>query len=108
MITEIVSFNIPKGTSRAQVLKDAKTTIDRWRGFPGLVRKYYVMQDAETAMGIYLWESLEAAKTGHDSIWLDKAEARWGNRPKISYYDTVMELDNRHDEIIEYTEKYRA
>ncbi len=102
MITEIVSFKVPSGTSRDQVLEDAKTTIDRWSGFPGLVRKTFVRQDEETTMGIYLWESLEAAKNGHDDAWLQKAEAKWGNRPQISYYDTVMVLDNRHGEILEY------
>lgn len=102
MITEIVSFNIPKTTSRDQVLEDAKTTIDRWKGFPGLVRKTFVRKDADAVMGIYLWESLEAAKAGHDESWLKKAEMKWGNRPQISYYDTVMVLDNRHDEILEY------
>ncbi len=70
MITEIVSFEVPEGTSRNQVLEDAKTTIDRWSGFPGLVRKTFVRQDARTTMGIYLWESLETAKKGHDEAWL--------------------------------------
>jgi len=102
MITEIVSFNIPKTTSRDQVLEDARTTIDRWKGFSGLVRKTFVRKGADAVMGIYLWESLEAAKAGHDESWLKKAEMKWGNRPQISYYDTVMVLDNRHDEILEY------
>ncbi len=102
MITEIVSFKIPKGTSRDQVLEDAKTTIERWWKYPGLVRKNYVMQDAETVLGIYLWESPEAAKKGHDEAWLKKAEAKWGNRPQTQFYDTVMVLDNRHEEVLEY------
>ena len=102
MITEIVSFKIPNGTPRDRVLEDVKTTIDRWWKFPGLVRKNYIRQDAETVMGIYFWESLEAAQKGHDAAWLQKAEDKWGNRPQISYYDTVMVLDNRHKEILEY------
>ena len=102
MITEFVTFNIPKNMSRQQVLEDGKTTIERWQGFPGLIRKVYIHKDEETVMGIYLWESIEDAKKGHDEAWLNKAEAKWGNRPQIEYLDTVMVLDNRHDEILEF------
>jgi len=102
MITEIVSFNIPADMSRDQVLQDAKGTVERWWKFPGLVRKVYLRDGNDKAMGIYLWESLEAAKKGHDAVWLDRAEAKWGNRPQITYYDTTMVLDNLHEEVLEY------
>lgn len=102
MITEIVSFKIPQGMSRAQVLKDAKTTIERWWKFPGLVRKVYLLDGDDGVMGIYLWENLGAAKKGHDAAWLDRAETKWGNRPQIRYFDTTMVLDNRHGEILEF------
>ncbi|MCP4297871.1 MAG: hypothetical protein GY786_19935 [Proteobacteria bacterium] len=55
-------------------------------------------------MGIYLWESKDAAMKGHDSTWLDRAETMWGNRPVITYFDTFMELDNAHDEVREFPE----
>jgi heme-degrading monooxygenase HmoA len=102
MITEIVSFKIPAGMSRDAVLKDAKQTLDRWRGFPGLVRKTYLMADAETCVGIYMWETKDHARAGHDADWFEKAEERWGNRPTVTYCDTLMVLDNSLNQVVEY------
>ncbi len=104
MISEIVSFKIPAGMSREDVLEDAKPTLERWTNFPGLIRKTYVRADDMTCMGIYLWESKKAAQKGHDEAWLDKAEAKWGNRPTITYFDAFMELDNRHGDVQEFAE----
>ena len=102
MIIETVTFPITPGMTRDDVLADARTTIPRWQGFPGLVRKTYVMVGADAAMGIYHWETLAHAEKGHDEEWMQKATVKWGVRPKLERYDTVMVLDNRHDEILEY------
>ena len=61
MITEIVSFKIKPGMTRADVLEQAKGTLDRWRANPDLLQKSYVMPDDHSAMGIYLWTSKDAA-----------------------------------------------
>jgi len=87
--------------SREDVLDDARGTVENWKKYPGLIRKMYVLPDSTTAMGIYLWKTLEDARAGHDADWLTKAEKRWGNRPEIEYLDTLMVLDNRHNEVIE-------
>lgn len=102
MITEIVRFKIRPGMSRDEVLEDSRSTIPRWRANSDLIRKMYVMPDDETCMGIYLWKSKEAAQKGHDQAWMERAEKHWGNRPEITYLDTLMVLDNRHDEVLEY------
>ncbi len=101
MITETVSFRIKSGMTRDDVLHDAHGTVARWTGFPGLIRKTFVMADPETAMGIYLWETKSAALAGHDEAWLRQAEAHWGNRPQIAYFDTLMELDARSGAVVE-------
>jgi len=105
MITEIVTFRLKPGMTRQEMLEDARTTVDRWSGYPGLVRKTYAMADDQTGMGIYLWESRQHAEAGHDEAWLTKAEARWGVRPEITYHDTVMVLDNRAGEVLEFSEE---
>ncbi|MCW9036209.1 MAG: hypothetical protein OQK35_02590 [Alphaproteobacteria bacterium] len=104
MISEIVSFKIPTGMSREEILEDAKTTIERWSNYPGLLRKTYVRADETTCMGIYLWESKDDAQNGHDEAWLARAEEKWGNKPTITYYDAFMELDNRLGQVYEFPE----
>ena len=47
---------------------------------------------------------LSGKSGGHDEAWLQQAEEIWGNRPQIEYLDTLMILDNRHDEILEFPE----
>ena len=75
MITEIVSFNRHPGVDRAQMLRDAAGTFERWTDYPGLVRKMF-MRDPDTlaTKGIYLWETLEHADAGYDADWLERAE----------------------------------
>ncbi len=102
MIVETVTFKIRPGMTRDEVLESSRATIDRWQGFPGLERKIYAMVDDQTAMGIYLWQSREHAEVGHDEAWINNAEKFWGDRPRFAYFDTLMILDNRHDEILEY------
>ena len=62
MITAIVRFRLPEGTTR----DDAKAMFEKsgpnYRGVPGLVRKYYLYGDDRTGGGVYLWNSREAAE----------------------------------------------
>ena len=104
MIVETVTFKVRPDMSYEDLMQSCRDTLDRWRGYPGLERKIYAMADAETAVGIYLWESREHAEKGHDDAWLDEAERLWGNRPQIAYLDAMMILDNRLDEVCEFPE----
>ncbi len=105
MIVELVRFRVHRGMTRAEVLADARTTLERWTGFPGLVSKTYTLAEDGTAVGIYLWESRAHAEAGHDAAWLQRAEAHWGNRPEISYHDALMTLDNRSGDVTEYPDR---
>ena len=102
MIVETVTFRIKPGMTREDVLEDGRGTLERWTGFKGLVRKFYVMVDADTAMGVYQWESEADADRSHDEAWLDRAEAHRGNRPVIKRFDALMLLDNRAGEVLEF------
>lgn len=102
MILETITFQIRTGMSREDVVADARTTLERWSGFPGLEQKVFAMADETTAMGVYLWRSRADADNGHDAEWFDRAEAHWGNRPERKLCDVLMVLDNRHDDVREF------
>src|SRR5918911_935385 len=69
MITAIVRFPLTPGTK----LEDARVLFEgsapKYRGAPGLVRKYYLFGEDGTGGGVYLWESREAAERMYTTEW---------------------------------------
>lgn len=63
MITEIITFAIPTGMTREQVLANYRRSAPGWRANPDLIRKDY-LYDAESrrAGGVYLWRSIDGAR----------------------------------------------
>jgi len=93
MFLEIVSFERPDEFSNADLLADAQSTIPRWQGYPGLVRKQFVT-DGPQVKGIYLWTTREAATQAHDAAWITAFSERTGVRPRIEIFDLFMVIDN--------------
>lgn len=93
MITAVVQFPLPKGMS----VKDAKALFEgsapRYKGLPGLVRKYYLFGDG-VGGGCYLWESREAAEKVYDAEWRARLKERYGAEPQIAYFETPVIVDN--------------
>ena len=94
MITAIVRFTLPQGTS----LDAAKTMFEKsapnYKGAPGLVRKYYLYGEDRIGGGVYLWESREAADRMFSDAWKKMIAERFGNAPEITYYETPVIVDN--------------
>ena len=105
MIVELVTFNSPKGWERARIVDDAKTTIPRWRANRDLVRKHFLIglgEDAGTGAGIYIWQSIAAARDAHDAEWRAGIEKRTGSTPTIRYFDLFLLIDNAQGEVTEW------
>lgn len=94
MITAIVRFPLPKGTT----LDDAKAMFEKsvpnYRNAPGLVRKYYLFGEDRIGGGVYLWESREAADRQYSAAWKGMIADRFGTPPEITYYETPVIVDN--------------
>jgi hypothetical protein len=104
MITEIVLFNLPAGTTRAQAVDRFRKTAPIWAANTELVRKNYLFDaNGPRAGGVYLWPSVEAAKRAHDEAWLAGVEKAFGNRPVITYFETPVVVDNALGQVIEET-----
>jgi hypothetical protein len=51
-------------------------------GVPGLIRKYFgFSDDATSVVGIYLWETKDAADAFYSEEWLSGVTERWGAAP---------------------------
>jgi hypothetical protein len=90
----VVQFDLPKRTEE-QAAKGGAATAPIYRDLAkkGLIRKDYL--NGETgAGGVYLWESRAAAEAWFTPTWLDELTRRFGVRPRLTWYDTHVTVDN--------------
>ncbi len=102
MITEIITFGIPDGMTREEVVANFRRSAPGWRANPDLIRKNY-LYDAGTrrAGGVYLWRSMEAANRARGAAWLDRVRRTYGSEPTVQYFETPLVADNAIDETID-------
>lgn len=101
MITAFITFKLSQGTSREDVMKAFRTSVEQLDGHSGLIRKYYLYdEDSGTAGGVYLWESREAADALYTAEWLKMITARYGSEPDIRWFETPVVLDNAAGEVV--------
>jgi hypothetical protein len=102
MITEFVTFALPKGMSREQLVENYKQTAPKWRQNPDLIRKNYLFdQSGRLGGGVYLWKTMAAAKRWHDEAWRKKVVELYGSEPNIRYFETPIVVDNLAEQTIE-------
>ena len=91
MVTEIITFGIPDGMTRDDVLANYRRSAPTWRANPDLIRKNYLF-DPETrrAGGVYLWRSMEAARRARDAAWLDRVRRAYGGEPAVQDFPTPL------------------
>ena len=127
MITAIVTFKIPQGTSREQWLEQIKPVSQNFRNVPGHIRKQFLFSENGTAGGtgadgvqvavhvvgeggeghildgtaggVYLWESRAAAEACYAGPWRDNVRRIAGGDPDIVWFDTQIVVDNEKPEI---------
>jgi thymidylate synthase ThyX len=94
MITAVVRFKLPQGTSLEAARALFEKSAPNYKGVPGLVRKYYLFGEDRTGGGVYLWESREAAERMYSDAWRKMIAERYGTAPEIAYYETPVIVDN--------------
>jgi len=98
VITAIVKFPLPEGTTRETAKELFEGSAPNYKGAPGLVRKYYLYGEGPTGGGVYLWESREAADRQYSDAWKTMISERYGTAPDITYFDTPVIVDNSTSE----------
>jgi hypothetical protein len=98
MITTLVLFALPAPISLADATRRFESSAPKYRGLPGLVRKYYVRaEDGRAAGGVYLWETRAAAEAVFAGEWRARVEALYGAPPAITWFDTPVVVENGPD-----------
>jgi hypothetical protein len=94
MITALVGFRLPQGTSREDAKAMFEKSAPNYRGIPGLVRKYYLYGDDQTGGGVYLWSSRDAAERFYSDSWRSTIAQRYGAQPEILFFETPVIVEN--------------
>ena len=64
MITSITRFQLPSGIPTEAVKKGFLEVAPKFKQPPGFLRKYFLLsEDGKTGGGVYLWNSMEEART---------------------------------------------
>jgi len=100
MIIAVVQIPMPKRLREAAIAAQTKSA-PTYRALAerGLLRKDYLNGDAGGG-GVYTWVSREAAEAFYNADWFAKAEATFGARPTVTYYETYVTVDNVSGETI--------
>ena len=90
----VVQFDLPK-RSEEQAVKGGASTAPIYRGLAGkgLIRKDYLNGDAGTG-GVYLWDSRQSAEAWFNEERIAELTRRFGVRPRLTWYDTHVTVDN--------------
>lgn len=101
MITTIVEFKLPQQISSLQAKEIFLSTAEKYKGMPGLIRKYYFLaEDGTAAGGVYLWKTREDADRLYTDEWKAFVRGKYGSEPTIKYLGTPVVVDNVSNEII--------
>ena len=94
----VVQFDLPK-RSEEQAIKGGTGSAPIYRdlGTKGLIRKDYLNGETGTG-GVYLWESRAAAEAWFTEARVEELSKRFGARPRLTWYDTHVTVDNIKDE----------
>jgi hypothetical protein len=95
MITTLVQFRLQGPVTPEKAKELFAASAPKFRGVPGLARKYYLLsEDGRTAGGVYLWESRAAAEALYTPEWKKSIEDRYGSPPTITYFESPVIVDN--------------
>jgi len=101
MITTIVEFELARPLSREQAKEIFLSTAPKYRGMPGLIRKYYfVNQEGTRSGGVYLWQSRQDADRLYNDDWKSFVRGKYGVEPRVIYLETPVVVDNVINQVI--------
>ena len=94
MITVFVSFQLPEGANREQVMAGIKDSIPHYQDQDALVRKYICI-DPERGRGrsVYLWRDRVAAEAFFAKA-REVLRQQLGSEPEIEFWNTPVIVDN--------------
>jgi len=96
MITVIVNFPLPDGMSTEEFKLRMMKSVPMYQAIPGLLRKSYICDGKRrVGGGAYTFESQAQAEACFSEGFVKGVTATYG-KPEISYFDTLVYIDNEN------------
>jgi len=94
MITAVVLYDLPESIGLEECRRHFTMIAPDFLKAPGFVRKQFICErEGRVAGGVYMWESRQAAEKFYSGPWREGIRARYGNDPRIQYFETVALAD---------------
>ena len=102
MLIEVITFKLPEGMTREELLRNYRETTEKWSKVEALVRKTY-LYDAAAGLGggVYQWKSVEAADHWHGDEWREFVKGLYGHYPEVRRFEVPVVVDNAAKEVVE-------
>ena len=95
------TYDVPSGLTEERIRAQFDAVAANYLGVPGLVRKYFgFSEDATEVVGIYLWETREAADAFYSPDWLAGVTERWGAAPVRSDWTVPVVAETVDDRVV--------
>ncbi len=96
MLVTIVTFQLSRAHTPAEMSTTFQSTAPKYQDVPGLLRKnYFVSEDGRRAGGIYVWASRADADRLYTAEWKAFVESKYGAPPTIEHLASPVMVDNR-------------
>jgi len=106
MTTSITRFRLPSGIPTEAVKNGFLEVAPKFKHPVGLLRKYFLIsEDGKTGGGVYLWNSMEEARTFSEGVLRKMIRDKFQVEPSIEYYEAPVIVDNVTSEIIAEAQK---
>ncbi|HEY2534044.1 MAG TPA: hypothetical protein VGJ20_40000 [Xanthobacteraceae bacterium] len=94
MITAIVLYDLPPAIGLEECRAHFSKIAPDFMPVRGFLRKQFICSsDGRIAGGVYMWESRAAAEEFYSGPWRNGIIQRYGNAPRIQYFETVALAD---------------
>ena len=100
MTTSITRFQLPSGIPTEAVKNGFLEVAPKFKHPAGLLRKYFLISEDEKTGGVYLWNSMEEARTFSEGVLCKMIRGKFQVEPSIEYYEAPVVVDNVTCEII--------
>ena len=101
---EVITFQLPEGMPRDDVIKNYEDTTDKWRNINEFIRKIYIYDgEARLGGGIYHWKTVAAADQWHSAEWRKFVKELYGSHPAVRRFEVPIVADNELDQTITFS-----